>query len=194
MKIKIQFSVFLMLVPCLCLCQAPTIQWQKSYGGSDDDQARAIQQTKDGGYIVAGFSNSSNGQVTGHHGGFIYDYWVLKLNATGSIQWQKSLGGSEFDIANAVQQTTDGGYIVAGASASNDGNVTGGHGDEDYWIAKLDINGNIQWQKTLGGSGDDFAQSIQQTRDGGYIVAGSSDSFNGNVTGNHGGDDYWVEA
>lgn len=98
-------------------------------------------------------SRSANGDVIGNHGQF--DYWILKLNASGSIQWQKSLGGSLGDGANSIQQTQDGGYILAGYSSSSDGDVTGNHGSTDYWVVKLNSLGNIQWQKSLGGSSVD---------------------------------------
>ncbi len=174
-----------------------TIEWQKSLGGTRDDWGQSIQQTTDGGYIVAGSSESIDGDVTGHHGSInISDYWVVKLNSTGTIQWQKSLGGTYDDFAYSIQQTTDGGYIVAGNSYSNDGDVTGHHGSAggyyDYWVVKLNSTGTIEWQKSLGGTFSDEANSIQQTTDGGYIVAGGSLSINGDVTGNHGGDDCWV--
>jgi hypothetical protein len=166
------------------------LQWQKSFGGLSEDYPYSIQQTTDGGYIVAGYSSSTDGDVTGNHGGG--DCWVVKLDATGNLQWQRLLGGSEYDFANSIQQTTDGGYIVAGGSASADGDVTGNHGGEDYWVVKLDATGNLLWQKSFGGSDDEEAWSIQQTTDGGYIVAGSSYSTDGDVTGNHGGEDYWI--
>jgi hypothetical protein len=164
--------------------------WQKSFGGSLFDRAYSIQQTTDGGYIVAGESGSTDGDVTGNHGSA--DGWVVKLDSSGKIIWQKSLGGSSIDFSNSIQQTTDGGYIVAGYSFSNSENVTGNHGDFDSWVVKLNSSGNITWQKSLGGSNRDEAKSIQQTTDGGYIVAGYSYSINGDVTGNHGGFDSWV--
>ena len=166
------------------------ITWQKSLGGSYDDRASSIQQTTDGGYIVAGYSSSNDGDVTGNNGN--KDYWIVKLDATGNITWQKSLGGSGGDDASSIQQTTDGGYIVSGYSESIDGDVTGNNGNVDYWIVKLDATGNITWQKSLGGSYDDVAYSIQQTTDGGYIVAGLSASDDGDVTGNNGGVDSWI--
>jgi len=178
------------------------IIWQKSLGGSGNDYAQSIQQTSDGGYIVAGTSTSNDGDVTGHHGAAgvpgvngVSDYWIVKLDSSGNIIWQKSLGGSDDDIVTSIQQTTDGGYIVAGYSWSTDGDVTGNHGNGDYWIVKLDSSGNIIWQKSLGGSGNDYASSIQQTTDGGYIVAGTSWSNDGDVTGHHGAagvTDYWI--
>src|SRR5215467_5821792 len=91
-----------------------------------------------------------------------------------AIQWQKSLGGSNGDVGYSVQQTKDGGYVVAGYSNSNDGNVSGNHGNMDYWIVKLTKKGDIQWQKSLGGSSNEFGYFVQQTSDSGYIVAGES--------------------
>ena len=169
---------------------AGTLEWQKCLGGSGYDEARSIQQTTDGGYIVAGFTDSNDGDVTGNHGGS--DYWIVKLNTSGTLVWQKCLGGSSNESAWSIYQTTDGGYIVAGRSLSNDGNVTGNHGGLDYWVVKLNTAGTLQWQKCLGGSNDDEARSIQQTTDGGYIVAGFTDSNDGDVTGFQGIDDYWV--
>ncbi|GHV33488.1 hypothetical protein FACS1894187_01890 [Synergistales bacterium] len=116
---------------------APNILWQKSLGGSGNDYAQSIQQTSDGGYIVAGWSDSRDGDVTGNHSRFSYDYWIVKLNSTGGIVWQKSLGGSSYDAAYSTQQTSDGGYIVAGSSTSNNDDVSGNHGYYDYWIVKL---------------------------------------------------------
>ncbi|MBL7989240.1 MAG: T9SS C-terminal target domain-containing protein [Chlorobi bacterium] len=172
------------------------LDWQRSLGGSEADIATSIAQTNDGGYIVAGWSASTDGDVTGHHGSsYNYDYWIVKLTGRGAIQWETSLGGSSDDLANLIVRTTDGGYIVAGGSSSDDGDVTGHHGVSDYWLVKLTITGAIQWQKSLGGSNEDWANSIQQTSDGGYIVAGWSISTNGDVTSHHGSlgnADYWI--
>jgi hypothetical protein len=166
------------------------LQWQKCLGGYDDDEARAIQQTTDGGYIVAGYTKSNDGDVSGNHG--YIDYWVVKLNATGDLQWQKCLGGTLDEIAYSIYQTDDGGSIVAGYTRSTDGDVSGNHGFYDYWIVKLNGTGDLQWQKCLGGSGADYAYSIQQTIDSGYVVAGYTNSNNGDVSGNHGSYDNWV--
>lgn len=159
-------------------------------GGSNGDRGFAIQQTSDGNFILAGYAESDNGNVTGNHGGD--DYWIVKLNSEGSIIWQKSLGGSEKDEANSIQQTSDGGYIVAGFSDSDDGDAPGNYGGNDYWIVKLDGLGNLLWQKRFGGMNTDEAYSISQTTDGGYVIAGYSNSNSGDVSGNHGGFDYWV--
>jgi len=173
-----------------------SMQWQKCLGGSGEDYASSVQQTMDGGYIVAGYTGMNGGDVSGHHG--YSDAWVVKLDAVGSMQWQKCLGGSGMDHAYSIQQTADGGYVVAGDTDSNDGDVSGNHlglygnPSPDFWIVKLDSIGAIQWQKCLGGSSFDFARSIQQTADGGYIVAGYTVSNDGDVSGYHGGYDFWV--
>ena len=176
---------------------AGNLIWQKCFGGSNNDYAYSIQQTIDGGYIVAGLSNSEDGDVSGWHEGYYwndatYDYWIVKLNTDGDLVWQKCLGGTATDMAFSIKQTTDGGYIVAGLSNSEDGDVSGWHGSFDYWIAKLDSAGNLLWQKCLGGSDDDEAPSVIQINDGGYIVAGSTSSTDGDVGGNHGLYDYWI--
>ena len=167
-----------------------SLQWEKSLGGSNSDRASSIQQVSDGGYIVAGESKSSDGDVSENKGDA--DYWIVKLNTTGTIQWEKSLGGSEKDVATSIQQTIDGGYVVTGLSSSNNGDISGNHGDSDYWLVKLDVGGNIQWEKSLGGSDFEIAYSVQQTNNGGYIVAGSTSSTDGDVTENHGHGDYWI--
>jgi hypothetical protein len=171
----------------------PVIEWQRSLGGINYDYAHSIQQTTDGGYIVAGGSLSTDGDVSGYHG--LYDYWIVKLTNNGTTDWQKCLGGTEMDFAYSIQQTTDGGYIVAGYSKSIDSDLSYNHGNSDYWIVKLSSTGAIEWQQTLGGSGDDVAYSIEQTTDGGYIVVGYSFSTDGDVTTHNGGNqerDAWI--
>ncbi len=161
--------------------------WQKTLGGSADDKANSIRQTTDGGYIVAGSTSSSDGDVTGNHSPGFNDCWIVKLDANGYILWQKTLGGFADDKANSIRQTTDGGYIVAGSTSSFDAGI-----NSDYLIAKLDASGNILWQKTLGGSADDKANSVRQTIDGSYIIAGTTSSNDRDVTGNYGNSDYWI--
>ncbi|UCH14681.1 MAG: hypothetical protein JSV22_01650, partial [Bacteroidales bacterium] len=143
-----------------------------------------------GGYIIAGGSPSNDGDVTGNHGES--DFWIVKLNSSGDIEWQKSLGGSSNDYAWSIKQTSDNSYVIAGNSSSNDGDVSTNYGDTDYWIVKLTASGDIEWEKAFGGSGVDEARSITLTADGGYIIAGFSNSNDGDVTGNHGDTDYWI--
>jgi uncharacterized delta-60 repeat protein len=148
----------------LKLNSAGDISWQKTYGGAGYDCANSIQQTSDGGYIVAGPTNSSGAGAN--------DFWVLKLNSSGAVLWQKTYGAIFVDIPYSIYQTSGGGYIVAGCTMS-----FGDFSNSDFWVLKLKSDGTVSWQKRYGGANDDSANSIQQTSDGGYIVAGSTDSF-----------------
>jgi len=176
------------------LTSSGVIQWQTCLGGSTNDIAYCIQQTNDSGYVVAGTANSNDGDFPDNRGGF--DAWVAKLSNNGSVQWKKCLGGTADDGASSVQQTLDGGYVVAGYTSSNDGDVSGNHDTsvtvKDAWMVKLTGTGTIQWQKCLGGSNDDQANSAHQTLDGEYIMSGLTRSNDGDVSGNHGDYDYWI--
>src|ERR1043165_7244064 len=165
-------------------------QWQKSYGGSMSDIANSIQVTSDSGFIVAGVSYSNDDDVTDNHGNG--DAWIIKLDKNGTLQWQKAFGGSLFDIANDVHQTPDGGLIVAGYTVSNDGDILYNHGQEDFWIFKLDENGNLQWQNTMGGTGGDCASAVQPTLDGGYVLCGLTHSRDYDIDSTLGAHDAWV--
>lgn len=171
------------------------LKWEKAYGGSASEIGYSIQVTADGGYIVAGQTASTDGDVTGFHGTsatYYPDAWVQKLDSLGTLEWQKCLGGTWYDYGRVIQVASDGGYIMVGYTQSADGDVSGGHGNNDVWVVKLDVNGLIQWQKCLGGSGDDAGYDIQVTSDGGYILCGYTKSNNGDVTGNHGYNDAWI--
>jgi hypothetical protein len=118
--------------------------------------------------------------------------WDSSCRAEPSVLWDKTLGGSGIDYASAVQQTNGGGYIVAGSSWSNDGNVSGNHGDSDFWIVKLNKEGMIEWQKSLGGSGRDEATAVCSIKDGGCVVAGFTNSRDADVPRNRGKLDMWI--
>lgn len=182
------FTIILLIIPFVNVAQ-PTISWEQSYGGSEGDVAFYITQTTDGGYIFTGQTTSSDGQVTGYHGNT--DCWVVKTDVQGNIQWSKALGGTGVDFAMSVEKTSDGGYILGANSSSTDGQVTGNHGNSDYWIVKLDQNGNIQWQNSYGGTGSEKCCYAGQTSDGGYYAIGWTKSSDGQVTGFHGLVDYW---
>jgi hypothetical protein len=173
------------------------IQWQNSYGGTQNDYVSNVQQTMDRGYILSGSSLSNNGDVTGHHGTLNPDCWILKIDSSGIPEWEKSLGGSDIDYGHFVIQSDDGGFVVANHTFSLDGDVSGHHGtnlNPDSWIVKLNNIGTILWQKSLGGSDYEAASCIQQTVDGGFIISGISKSTDGDVTLNHGTftGDYWI--
>jgi hypothetical protein len=175
---------------------AGNIEWQKAIGGKFDDNLMSVQQTSDGGYILGGYSNSAISGDKTEKSFRLYDYWVVKLSASGNIEWQNTIGGSGNDCLMFAQETSDGGYILGGYSNSPiSGDKTEKiYGVNDYWVVKLDVSGNIQWQKTLGGSDDDYLNSMRQTSDGGYILGGSSESYDsGNKTESAKGYlDYWV--
>ncbi len=166
------------------------IEWQNAYGGSNNEIGIDIYQTTDSGYILAGETYSNNGEVTGNHGS--YDAWIVKISNSGNLEWQKCFGGTANDNVIDIQQTSDNGYILAGTTGSNDGNVMGNHGLNDAWLVKLSSSGNLEWQKALGGADNDYAYKVQQTTDGDYILAGSTKSIDNDVLGNHGATDYWL--
>ena len=177
------------------LSSSGIIQWQRTYGGNGGDQLFCLRQTHDGGYLVGGYSNS--GYTVEHPFiSFTTDFWLLKLDSAGDIQWQKSIGGSAQDFLYSLDATTDGGSIIGGYSYSNaSGDKTDNNwGDSDFWILKLSFTGQIQWQKTIGGTSIDQLTKIFQTSDGGYIAAGYSWSdVSGLKTENsRGRDDYWI--
>jgi len=175
---------------------AGSITWQNTIGGSSDDELNSIIQTTDGGYLLGGWSQSSiSGDKTENSQGYA-DYWVVKIDATGSITWQNTIGGDGWNELNSIIQTTDGGYLLGGQSTSNiSGDKTeNAQGSWDYWVVKIDAAGSITWQNTIGGSSGDELKSIIQTTDGGYLLGGYSESSaSGDKTENsQGNDDYWV--
>ena len=127
--------------------QAQVTVWRRTIGGTYDDLARAVTTTPDGGYVVAGGSFSTDGDVSGARG--FGDFWVVKLNSSGNLVWQKTLGGTRSEEARAITTTADGGFLVAGSTLSEDGDVKGYHGSkyqDDVWVVKLDCFGNLIWQ------------------------------------------------
>jgi type IX secretion system substrate protein len=173
------------------------IQWDKTIGGNAGDLLRSIDFTADGGYILGGYSGSNiSGEKTENSRG-MGDYWVVKVDASGNIQWQKTIGGSNDERLFSIHQTKDGGYILGGYSNSNiSGEKTeNSKGDYDYWIVKTDNTGNIQWQKTIGGSSEDDLMAVEEVGKDNYLLAGSSESGKtGDKTQYRRGDyfDYWV--
>jgi hypothetical protein len=175
-------------------------QWEKSFGGNDLDELRSLQQTSDGGYIIGGFSTSTatGNKTSVNLGSGTSDYWVLKLDASGNKQWERAYGGSDADELYALQQTSDGGYILGGHSYSGvSGNKSSGNfGSYDYWIVKLNASGTKEWDKSFGGDNEEKLRSVEQRGDGGYILGGVSLSgISGNKTGiSSAADsaDYWI--
>ncbi|OGF63815.1 MAG: hypothetical protein A2Y62_03460 [Candidatus Fischerbacteria bacterium RBG_13_37_8] len=139
------------------------ILWRRTYGGVYSETATSIVQTSDGGYLVAGYTDS--------FGSGTIDALIMKLNASGNILWRRTYGGPNEDKAYSVLSTSDGAYIIAGTTKSF------GAGNNDALVMKLDSSGNIQWRRTFGTAGDDGAYSITQTADGGYLIGGYAASF-----------------
>ncbi|MEI7509802.1 MAG: T9SS type A sorting domain-containing protein [Flavobacterium sp.] len=178
------------------------LEWQKSFGGYGSDFLQSIRNTNDGGIILGGTSNSSdepknilkNDKKEKCRGGD--DFWIIKLDAKGNEEWQKTFGGIGQDKLKTICPTADGGYIIGGSSNSNlsDEKKDNCYGGMDYWVIKIDFKGGIQWQKTFGGIYNDELQNIEQTKDNGYIVGGTSNSpLSGNKSCEHlGFHDYWI--
>ena len=195
-----KLTTLIILVFIFSCAVAQEIEWQNTIGGNGHDQLRAVRQTGDGGCILGGASVSNiSGDKTENSNGD-YDYWIVKTDAAGNIQWQNSIGGSGYDYLIAIEQTNDMGYILGGFSSSDSsGDKAENNWDTssityDYWIVKTDSLGNIQWQNNIGGNGVDQLSSIQQTADGGYILGGFSNS---NISGDKaenclGPWDYWI--
>jgi hypothetical protein len=163
---------FCFLLSLNAFAQAPALQGQKAIGGSLEDFGNTATATPDGGLIVSVSSYSTDGNIHGNYGD--RDAVVIKFRKNGTIQWSKNYGGSGTESCLDVENTSDGGYIFAAYTNSNDHDVSGNHGGYDLWIVKLSASGQIQWQRCLGGSGDELSQYqkklVQQTPDGGYYV------------------------
>ena len=183
--------------------------WEKTFGGSSNEQPSSIISLPEGGYVIAGYTASQDGDVTPTYEGF--NCWIVKIDTNGNKVWQKTYGGSYDDRAMSIARTSDGNFVVAGYTSSGDGDVKGYHGTtppvygntffgfHDFWVLKLDKDGKLIWQKALGGFNDDVSASVSVTAQDEYVVAGSIESADGDVTGYHPPadayvrrTDYWV--
>lgn len=174
------------------LDEAGAVLWEKVYGGSGFDMAYSIAQTSDYGFVVAGYTFSSDGDLKGktHRGNG--DWWIIKLNRYGDIEWHETYGGSGWDEPRKIAVTSDKGYIITGVTGSNDGHISGNNGRWDVWLLKLNRSGKVEWSKTFGGSDHDKAFSLTIDRRGNYFLAGYTTSSDGDVSQHHGGMDAWV--
>lgn len=190
------FLVLLASFFAVSMAYSQDILWEKSFGGKHAELLFDAIPTPDYGFILAGSSVSGkNGNKEIINNGD-FDFWIWKMDENGDLDWQKSFGGDKSDLIQTVKLTNDGGYILAGTSDSNKGfqKNDDSNGLEDFWIIKLDAKGNEMWQKTFGGSGQEKLSSIIQTKDGGYLIGGTSNSdISGNKTENSRGNlDYWI--
>jgi hypothetical protein len=179
-------TILLSFVMMIFICEVSEAQitFQKIYGGMNYEVGNSVQQTSDGGYIIAGCTNS--------FGAGNNDVYLIKTDFNGDSLWTKTFGGTFSDEGNSVQQTSDGGYIIAGFTQSFS------MGSSDAYLIKTNPIGNVMWTKTFGGTGEDKGYSVQQTTDGGYIILGTSNSFNGSndlylIRTNSNGDSLWTK-
>jgi len=180
------------------------IEWQNALGGTIWDFFTSAELTSGGGYILGGYSKSNAGGDKSENSLGEYDYWIVKLNSLGTLQWENTIGGSGSDYLQCIKQTPDGGYIAGGYSKSEisgdktEGVIGGGAPEYDYWVVKLNATGGITWQNTIGGVDDDYLMDILVTPDGGYLLGGTSESpasfdkSEGMVGGITGYKDFWI--
>ncbi|MDX9908293.1 MAG: hypothetical protein RBS23_02445, partial [Mariniphaga sp.] len=139
------------------------LQWTKTIGGRNHESGNSVCQTRGGGYVITGYTTS--------FGAGNADIYVVKLGSSGDLEWSRTIGGTGQDIGSSIHQTTDGGFIIGGMSASYS------TGNPDAYVVKLDSSGDLEWSKTIGGAADDWCSSIRQTHDGGYVFTGATSSF-----------------
>ncbi|MFX0555952.1 hypothetical protein ACOCEA_04100 [Maribacter sp. CXY002] len=166
------------------------IQWRGYFGGTNNDRAHAAVLTKSNGFVMAGFSESDDYDISNTQGG--YDFWLVKVDEKGNLLWERSFGGSGIEISYDIANTIDDGYIVAGNTFSTDGDISENKGESDIWLIKVDDVGNLVWEHTYGGTGFDAAQSVIASKDGGYFVVGNSKSTDIDVEVNKGENDIWI--
>lgn len=168
------------------------VEWQKCFGGSLSDQGFDIIQTIDGGYIFSGTTYSFDGDLNGFFDSGYSSCWIVKINNLGIIDWQKRVGGNGYETAKSIKQLSDGGYVFTGSTSSINDAFSTNHGNYDILVVRTDTSGEIIWQKCFGGTNAETSENIKITNDGGFIIAGTSNSNDGNLTFNNGGNDFWI--
>ena len=170
----------------------------ETLGGSNNDSAQSVTATVDGGYIILGYTQSNDGDLTDKQD-TSFDFWVIKYSSQNTVEWQKTYGGSGDDRGNSIVQTQDGGYAILGFSFSEDGDVTNNEGLQDFWLLRLDASGNLIWQNSFGFEGSDSGISLIETSDLGFLLSGiidiSASGGQGATNRNdnrHAGGDYWL--
>ncbi|MBT7850700.1 MAG: hypothetical protein HN714_04170 [Formosa sp.] len=166
------------------ISETGALVWEKSYGGSEIDEAHAIGQTIDGNYLIVGDTRSSDLDISQNEGAA--DLWVIKITPEGALLWEKTLGGSSFDVGRSISKTQDHGFLISGSSRSTDGNLETNKGQNDAWIVKINSSGNLEWQKTIGGSEVDFFYDAVELSDQTVVAVGDSNSSNEDITENKG--------
>jgi len=164
------------------------------FGNNLQNEQPVAIETQDGSFFLTTYTSSTNGMVEGTYHGGMGDVWALKLDTDLSIEWQMLYGGSGFDGGSKPIIEFADGYIFLASTDSYDGDVSGFHGGfKDIWVVRIDLEGNIIWQRCLGGSANDYSRVLRQTEDGGFIVVGNTSSNNGDVSGNHSYPNGWTD-
>ncbi len=175
------------------------IEWEKSYGFSGHDHSYDVLQTEDGGFFFVGFLDITLARADGYnekrnsltrHG--VGEFWGTKIDGQGNIEWRSYFGGSNNDRAHAVVQADDGGFVMAGFSESVDFDISDSKGSYDFWVVKIDVHGNLLWQRSFGGSGIEISQDIAKTSDNGYVITGNTFSNDTDIAKNNGESDIWL--
>ncbi|MGI9552810.1 MAG: hypothetical protein ACR2MT_16520 [Aurantibacter sp.] len=166
------------------------IEWRRYFGGSNFDRAFGVVQANDGGFVMAGFSESDDFDIKASRGS--YDFWVVKVSSDGFLAWERSYGGTGIDRSYSIVNAADGGYAIAGQTLSTDADVSKNNGESDIWLIKLDDDGNMVWERSFGGSGFELADGLTLLANGGFMIAGNSKSSDGDPIENMGENDLWI--
>lgn len=166
------------------------IEWRKYFGGTNNDRAYGVVRAADGGFVMAGFSESNDFDIKNNQGS--YDFWVVKINSKGDLLWEQAYGGSGIDRSFSIVNTADGGYAIAGQTLSADSDVSKNNGESDIWLIKLDDSGKLLWENSFGGSGFELAEGLSLMLDGDLMVVGNSKSADGDTIENAGENDIWI--
>ena len=158
--------------------------WEKSFGGSEIDEARDITITENGDFLIVGDSRSVDTDVLYNNGAA--DIWIIKINADGELIWERTYGGTSFDGVQSIQKTLNNGYIVAGNSRSSNVNLENNNGQNDAWFFKIDSQGVLKWQNSVGGSDIDLLMDIVELENGTIIAVGNSNSNDLDISENKG--------
>jgi len=161
-----------------------TLVWEKSYGGSEIDEALIITNTDDGNYAIVGNTRRTDYNIAVNNGDPVL--WIIKITPDGTLIWEKSIGGLSFDVGRSIVKTQDNGFLIAGSSRSVNGNLTTNNGQNDAWAVKVNANGGLDWQKTIGGSLVDFGLGAIELSDKKVILVGHSSSSDFDIVENKG--------
>lgn len=161
-----------------------SLVWEKTFGGSEIDEARAITSSNDGNYLIVGDTRSDDLNISQNAGAA--DLWLIKITPEGTLLWEKTIGGTNFDVGRSVSKTQDNGFLISGSSRSSDGNLTTNKGLNDAWVLKIDSGGDIKWHKSIGGSETDFFYDSVELNDQTIVAVGNSNSSNEDINENKG--------